>query len=46
MVHTCVVAGCRNRRTPGTSLSFYRFPRDPERKQLGEHFFDVCNAPF
>uniref|UniRef100_A0A3Q0REQ0 THAP-type domain-containing protein n=1 Tax=Amphilophus citrinellus TaxID=61819 RepID=A0A3Q0REQ0_AMPCI len=33
MVHTCVVAGCRNRRTPGTSLSFYRFPRDPERKQ-------------
>lgn len=23
MVHTCVVAGCRNRRTPGTSL-----PRD------------------
>ncbi|XP_019736608.1 uncharacterized protein LOC109522457 isoform X1 [Hippocampus comes] len=34
MVHTCVVAGCRNRRTPGTGLSFYRFPRDPERKQL------------
>ncbi|XP_017560052.1 uncharacterized protein LOC108431431 [Pygocentrus nattereri] len=33
MVHTCVVAGCRNRRTPGTALSFYRFPRDPERKQ-------------
>ncbi|KAM3607681.1 uncharacterized protein V6R79_011703 [Siganus canaliculatus] len=33
MVHTCVVAGCRNRRTPGTTLSFYRFPRDPERKQ-------------
>ncbi|XP_061924366.1 uncharacterized protein LOC133663698 [Entelurus aequoreus] len=33
MVHTCVVAGCRNRRTPGTSLSFYRFPRDAERKQ-------------
>ncbi|XP_077583692.1 uncharacterized protein LOC144203948 [Stigmatopora nigra] len=33
MVHTCVVAGCRNRRTPGTGLSFYRFPRDPERKQ-------------
>ncbi|XP_016316448.1 uncharacterized protein LOC107668905 [Sinocyclocheilus anshuiensis] len=33
MVHTCVVAGCRNRRTPGTLLSFYRFPRDPERKQ-------------
>ncbi|XP_068185515.1 uncharacterized protein [Antennarius striatus] len=33
MVHTCVVAGCRNRRTPGTSLSFYRFPRDPQRKQ-------------
>uniref|UniRef100_A0A8C5E8W4 THAP domain-containing protein 1 n=1 Tax=Gouania willdenowi TaxID=441366 RepID=A0A8C5E8W4_GOUWI len=33
MVHTCVVSGCRNRRTPGTSLSFYRFPRDPERKQ-------------
>ncbi|XP_066497036.1 uncharacterized protein [Hoplias malabaricus] len=33
MVHTCVVAGCRNRRTPGTPLSFYRFPRDPERKQ-------------
>ncbi|KAL6100393.1 uncharacterized protein ACO6RY_07551 [Pungitius sinensis] len=33
MVHTCVVAGCRNRRTPGTSLSFYRFPRDPERKR-------------
>ncbi len=33
MVHTCVVAGCRNRRTPGTTLSFYRFPRDPQRKQ-------------
>ncbi|KAG7502763.1 THAP domain-containing 11 [Solea senegalensis] len=33
MVHTCVVAGCRNRRTPGTTLSFYRFPRDPARKQ-------------
>ncbi|XP_034550649.1 uncharacterized protein LOC117820818 [Notolabrus celidotus] len=33
MVHTCVVSGCRNRRTPGTTLSFYRFPRDPERKQ-------------
>ncbi|KAF7709366.1 uncharacterized protein LOC124383076 [Silurus meridionalis] len=33
MVHTCVVAGCRNRSTPGTALSFYRFPRDPERKQ-------------
>ncbi|XP_029514713.1 uncharacterized protein LOC115128718 isoform X4 [Oncorhynchus nerka] len=33
MVHTCVVAGCRNRRIPGTSLSFYRFPRDPDRKQ-------------
>ncbi|KAK9969189.1 hypothetical protein ABG768_027385 [Culter alburnus] len=33
MVHTCVVAGCRNRRTPGTTLSFYRFPRDPDRKQ-------------
>ncbi|XP_072541268.1 uncharacterized protein [Salminus brasiliensis] len=33
MVHTCVVSGCRNRRTPGTALSFYRFPRDPERKQ-------------
>ncbi|XP_048834736.1 uncharacterized protein LOC125709837 [Brienomyrus brachyistius] len=33
MVHTCVVVGCRNRRTPGTTLSFYRFPRDPERKQ-------------
>ncbi|XP_067116010.1 uncharacterized protein [Osmerus mordax] len=33
MVHTCVVTGCRNRRTLGTSLSFYRFPRDPERKQ-------------
>uniref|UniRef100_A0A3P8T0G1 THAP domain-containing protein 1 n=1 Tax=Amphiprion percula TaxID=161767 RepID=A0A3P8T0G1_AMPPE len=33
MVHTCVVSGCRNRRTPGTSLSFYRFPRDPDRKQ-------------
>uniref|UniRef100_A0A673KQU4 THAP domain-containing protein 1 n=1 Tax=Sinocyclocheilus rhinocerous TaxID=307959 RepID=A0A673KQU4_9TELE len=33
MVHTCVVAGCRNRRIPGTTLSFYRFPRDPERKQ-------------
>ncbi|XP_077393645.1 uncharacterized protein LOC144030874 [Festucalex cinctus] len=33
MVHTCVAAGCRNRRTPGTGLSFYRFPRDPERKQ-------------
>ncbi|TNN53102.1 THAP domain-containing protein 11 [Liparis tanakae] len=33
MVHTCVVAGCRNRRTPGTTLSFYRFPRDSERKQ-------------
>ncbi|XP_035460623.2 uncharacterized protein LOC118283071 [Scophthalmus maximus] len=33
MVHTCVVAGCRNRRTPGTGLSFYRFPRDPDRKQ-------------
>ncbi|XP_029314921.1 THAP domain-containing protein 5 isoform X2 [Cottoperca gobio] len=33
MVHTCVVTGCRNRRTPGTTLSFYRFPRDPERKQ-------------
>ncbi|KAF4108998.1 uncharacterized protein LOC131547462 isoform X1 [Onychostoma macrolepis] len=33
MVHTCVVAGCRNRRTRGTTLSFYRFPRDPERKQ-------------
>uniref|UniRef100_A0AAQ4PQM5 THAP domain-containing protein 1 n=1 Tax=Gasterosteus aculeatus aculeatus TaxID=481459 RepID=A0AAQ4PQM5_GASAC len=33
MVHTCVVAGCRNRRTPGTPLSFYRFPRDPERKR-------------
>ncbi|PWA15596.1 hypothetical protein CCH79_00018474 [Gambusia affinis] len=33
MVHTCVVAGCKNRRTPGTRLSFYRFPRDPERKQ-------------
>ncbi|XP_034429444.1 uncharacterized protein LOC117754583 isoform X5 [Hippoglossus hippoglossus] len=33
MVHTCVVTGCRNRRTPGTGLSFYRFPRDPDRKQ-------------
>ncbi|KAM4730879.1 uncharacterized protein FYW61_009070 [Anableps anableps] len=33
MVHTCVVEGCKNRRTPGTTLSFYRFPRDPERKQ-------------
>ncbi|XP_054471614.1 THAP domain-containing protein 1 [Anoplopoma fimbria] len=33
MVHTCVVSGCRNRRTPGTALSFYRFPRDPDRKQ-------------
>ncbi|KAJ8253437.1 hypothetical protein GJAV_G00212960 [Gymnothorax javanicus] len=33
MVHTCVVVGCRNRRTPGTTLSFYRFPRDPVRKQ-------------
>ncbi|XP_047226025.1 uncharacterized protein LOC124871076 isoform X2 [Girardinichthys multiradiatus] len=33
MVHTCVVAGCKNRRTSGTTLSFYRFPRDPERKQ-------------
>ncbi|CAN9497503.1 unnamed protein product [Ophioblennius macclurei] len=33
MVHTCVVSGCRNRRTPGTRLSFYRFPRDPQRKQ-------------
>ncbi|XP_055070679.2 uncharacterized protein [Misgurnus anguillicaudatus] len=33
MVHTCVVAGCRNRRTPGSTLSFYRFPRDPQRKQ-------------
>ncbi|XP_053733341.1 uncharacterized protein LOC128766029 [Synchiropus splendidus] len=33
MVHTCVVAGCRNRRTPGSTLSFYRFPRDPERKR-------------
>ncbi|KAJ8350939.1 hypothetical protein SKAU_G00260690 [Synaphobranchus kaupii] len=33
MVHTCVVVGCRNRRTPGTTLSFYRFPRDSERKQ-------------
>ncbi|KAJ8013080.1 hypothetical protein DPEC_G00049580 [Dallia pectoralis] len=33
MVHTCVVTGCRNRRIPGTSLSFYRFPRDPDRKQ-------------
>ncbi|XP_034042965.1 uncharacterized protein LOC117525241 [Thalassophryne amazonica] len=33
MVHTCVVSGCRNRRTPGSSLSFYRFPRDPDRKR-------------
>ncbi|XP_061579306.1 uncharacterized protein LOC133445837 isoform X2 [Cololabis saira] len=33
MVHTCVVSGCRNRRTAGSSVSFYRFPRDPQRKQ-------------
>ncbi len=30
MVHTCVAVGCSNRKEPGSSISFYRFPRDSE----------------
>uniref|UniRef100_A0A3P9LUP1 THAP domain-containing protein 1 n=1 Tax=Oryzias latipes TaxID=8090 RepID=A0A3P9LUP1_ORYLA len=33
MVHTCVAVGCHNRKTPDSRLSFYRFPRDKDRKQ-------------
>eukprot|EP00058_Branchiostoma_floridae_P006248 XP_002591736.1 hypothetical protein BRAFLDRAFT_58953 [Branchiostoma floridae] len=32
MVHTCAAVGCHNRKNPGTSESFYRFPREEPRR--------------
>lgn len=32
MVKSCSAVGCQNRSVKGTSLSFYRFPSDPERR--------------
>ena len=32
MVHTCVAVGCHNRKNPASGLSFYRFPKDGERR--------------
>ena len=32
MVKSCCAVGCTNRHLKGTTLSFYRFPVDPDRR--------------
>ena len=34
MVKSCCAIGCTNRLTKGSTLSFYRFPADVERRRL------------